>query len=101
MQRAECFEISLFRMSLVAPAPRQQGVHTQSLEAWHLALTFNSHSNRSRVQASLAMGGDSGANLAGQGPGGVPLSSIQGAHEELPFELRALEIALDTVGGNA
>ncbi len=50
----------------------------------------------SQSQASLGMGGSS-ANLAGQGPGGVPLSSIQGAHEELPFELRALEIALDTV----
>lgn len=36
------------------------------------------------------------ANLAGSG-GGVPLSSISAAHEELPFELRALEIALDTV----
>jgi magnesium transporter len=32
------------------------------------------------------------------GPSGpVPLSSIPAAHEELPFELRALEIALDTV----
>lgn len=82
------------------PAPRPQGLHTQSLEAWHLALTLLPPSNRPRVQASLAMGGGSGANLAGQGPGGVPLSSIQGAHEELPFELRALEIALDTVGGS-
>ena len=54
----------------------------------------------SQSQASLGMGGGgSSANLAGQGPGGVPLSSIQGAHEELPFELRALEIALDTVRG--
>lgn len=35
-------------------------------------------------------------NLAGAA-GGVPLSSISAAHEELPFELRALEIALDTV----
>ena len=38
----------------------------------------------------------SGANL----PGGstIPLGSISAAHEELPFELRALEIGLDTVG---
>lgn len=50
----------------------------------------------SQSHTSLGMSGSS-ANLAGQGPGGVPLSSIQGAHEELPFELRALEIALDTV----
>ncbi len=31
------------------------------------------------------------------GGGGVPLSSISAAHEELPFELRCLEIGLDTV----
>ncbi|KAL4451649.1 hypothetical protein ABPG75_007311 [Micractinium tetrahymenae] len=38
------------------------------------------------------------ANLAGAAQaGGVPLSSISAAHEELPFELRALEICLDTV----
>jgi hypothetical protein len=37
---------------------------------------------------------------AGNG-GGVPLSSISAAHEELPFELRALEVALDTVGAHA
>ena len=35
--------------------------------------------------------------IAGAAGGGVPLSSISAAHEELPFELRALEIALDTV----
>ncbi|KAL4428790.1 hypothetical protein ABPG77_005228 [Micractinium sp. CCAP 211/92] len=38
------------------------------------------------------------ANLSGAAQGGgVPLSSISAAHEELPFELRALEICLDTV----
>ncbi|PSC75097.1 magnesium transporter MRS2-7 isoform B [Micractinium conductrix] len=43
--------------------------------------------------ASAAAGGP--ANLGGDG--GMPLSSISAAHEELPFELRALEIGLDTV----
>ncbi|EFN56043.1 hypothetical protein CHLNCDRAFT_57773 [Chlorella variabilis] len=42
-----------------------------------------------------AAGGASSGNLPGGG--GVPLSSISAAHEELPFELRCLEIGLDTV----
>ena len=42
-------------------------------------------------------GSSASAPHLGAGDGGVPLSGISAAHEELPFELRALEIALDTV----
>lgn len=58
----------------------------------------------SQSHANLAGGhhlheghGHEGHGPDGGGGGGIPLGSISAAHEELPFELRALEIGLDTV----
>ena len=50
----------------------------------------------SQSHANLAGVGGGGDGMGGGG-GGIALSSISAAHEELPFELRALEIGLDTV----
>ena len=51
----------------------------------------------SQSHANLAGAGGDGLGGGGGPGGGIALSSISAAHEELPFELRALEIGLDTV----
>jgi hypothetical protein len=50
----------------------------------------------SQSVANLA-GAVAGGGGGGSDGEGVPLNSISAAHEELPFELRTLEIGLDTV----